>query len=817
MKDISIVKSNISKMIDQNAPESDIDRYIELEGYTLDDIRNYKNSTKKEDIDRVEAALRTGYQGATFGFGDEITAAGRVLGAKALGSDDSFKDLYKLAKGEEREKLKQAEEKYPVQSFATELTGGLITGVPGIAKINPFSGSGAITKKLSSVGNLASKGAVAGGIAGLGETDNITDLSQTGKDVTEGAVTGAIATPIFVGGVKLAGKGANAIARLKNIFKNNTDRDVAAEIIAKNIPKSEIKKGLQQINDAEIPLGTKMNLPTVGIDIETPEFESLLKTTVNKFPDAKRIAADFAKGRTKEAYDRINYNLDKISRRNGYDDIDKLKQEMGVITKPLYEIADEKNIPIPQFQYKTIKTTEGPVTTKISRVDKSFDSQSDINDKTESLENYLKTSSKNVEANPLNKKLTIEGENYLNSSKGTSKSSEGTKNLNNVTRTQTRTIQEGDKNIIEKRKIINFDDLSPKDKLIANQLEDVKNDELFRVGSNAMKSLGYKSEINSTDDLINLKIALDKQFAGTSNPNLQRRISLYNKKINGLIGELVPERKTADEIYSKYMKVIDAGEEGKNFKNMNDYDIKKLMNSYDANQKEYFKATVKEDLLRDVSKYIKKNDSRGAEAIFGDLSKQNKVKQLFGNDAKGFDKFKKTMLEEIEYNETLDKLGLKGIDVAKEENAIPNLVGRGIAFVAAGGKTGAAFEIGRTIDKALLKKYKGLNKSTSQSLAKAFTNRFSTISSLEKALKTAEGAEQKKLIEKIINDIAPVIIATQVDKLIGTANASNSNITQDQIKKSILQRGEKLPSSKIPEKEAEKEARFIKQRYYRGQ
>src|SRR3990167_904408 len=42
MADLGKIKGNVSKMVQMNAPESDIDSYIQAEGVTLDDVKNYR-------------------------------------------------------------------------------------------------------------------------------------------------------------------------------------------------------------------------------------------------------------------------------------------------------------------------------------------------------------------------------------------------------------------------------------------------------------------------------------------------------------------------------------------------------------------------------------------------------------------------------------------------------------------------------------------------------------------------------------------------------------------------------------------------------
>lgn len=73
MADIAKIKRNIGKMIDANAPESDIDAYIASEGVTLDEIRNFKPPMSLEegaakaraDIADVGKGVASGLAGGT--------------------------------------------------------------------------------------------------------------------------------------------------------------------------------------------------------------------------------------------------------------------------------------------------------------------------------------------------------------------------------------------------------------------------------------------------------------------------------------------------------------------------------------------------------------------------------------------------------------------------------------------------------------------------------------------------------------------------------------------------------------------------------
>lgn len=55
MADLARIKRNVAKMASMNAPEEDIDGYIESEGVTIDDVRNYRELQPLTDEQRAQA------------------------------------------------------------------------------------------------------------------------------------------------------------------------------------------------------------------------------------------------------------------------------------------------------------------------------------------------------------------------------------------------------------------------------------------------------------------------------------------------------------------------------------------------------------------------------------------------------------------------------------------------------------------------------------------------------------------------------------------------------------------------------------------
>lgn len=125
---------------------------------------------------RGMTALRSGLQGMTFGAGDEIVAAG----VSALRPDLD----YSQALEQERSRLAQGRQKFPVTATGSEIAGGVATGVAATSGIAPAQtlvgkfgqavgiggASGAAYGGLSAEGGPAErgKGAMLGGLIGAG-------------------------------------------------------------------------------------------------------------------------------------------------------------------------------------------------------------------------------------------------------------------------------------------------------------------------------------------------------------------------------------------------------------------------------------------------------------------------------------------------------------------------------------------------------------------------------------------------------------------------------------------------------------------------
>lgn len=180
MPDLKLPDGRIVKNVPEGISKQQIEQKLLSSGYLTGDE---KWLTPKMSMG--EAAFTTATN--PFGFGDEIKAGisagvAKLFGGAATQNID-IGDLYREARTAERVKLEKARQDRPLTSFAGQI----------------FSDVGVAGKSLKTLGldgqgfRTAVKGnASLGGVSALGETENLTNIPQTLKDVATGTVAGGI-------------------------------------------------------------------------------------------------------------------------------------------------------------------------------------------------------------------------------------------------------------------------------------------------------------------------------------------------------------------------------------------------------------------------------------------------------------------------------------------------------------------------------------------------------------------------------------------------------------------------------------------------
>lgn len=132
--DLARVKRNVAKMAAQNAPEADIDGYIASEGVTIEDVRNFRQSsalhTQRPATTSEQPYDTNGAGGSKF----RITAPdGRkfhVTGENADGALEALREHLGGAHGQADQQTRAESVTSGLNDAAHVATGGLIEGVP---------------------------------------------------------------------------------------------------------------------------------------------------------------------------------------------------------------------------------------------------------------------------------------------------------------------------------------------------------------------------------------------------------------------------------------------------------------------------------------------------------------------------------------------------------------------------------------------------------------------------------------------------------------------------------------------------------------
>jgi len=229
----------------------------------------------------ASAIGRGALQGATLGFSDEISGA-----LESLFTDKS----YKQARDESRAANQAAAEAHPVATAASELGAGLLTPIPGLGAI-----------KGAGIAAHAARGAIAGGVAGLGGS-NAEDFRTQATD--------AIGSALLGGAIGAVGGGiGNALS--KSGAKSDELAIKALAGAESNESRAAWQKSKRMVNN--------------------PETKQILSEPV-------KVTSESGKASTTSLRDVAGAEPDKIQEVVQHQ-VDKIGQE----TRPIYARADEKS------------------------------------------------------------------------------------------------------------------------------------------------------------------------------------------------------------------------------------------------------------------------------------------------------------------------------------------------------------------------------------------------------------------------------------------------------------------------------------------
>lgn len=248
------------------------------------------------------------WEGATFGFGDEIDAAiaGGVTGAKnlatrALGGKPAYSagEAFNAVENQERVNAAAYETNHPMANFASELFGGLLTG-GGPAK-GFIEGGGSVASRMGrSALTGAGYGALAGAGSGQGE-DFVSGSYNRLKGALEASPLGAAIGLVPGAAAELTGPAKRAMGYAGRAFRSvfQSIAGKTPEDAIKTMKPEELKKVQEQA----------LNYVKQVIDQSGGKVENLTKDTAHL--QGKPVTSA-------EAIGRVGQNqLASIARRSG--------------------------------------------------------------------------------------------------------------------------------------------------------------------------------------------------------------------------------------------------------------------------------------------------------------------------------------------------------------------------------------------------------------------------------------------------------------------------------------------------------------------
>jgi hypothetical protein len=335
MADIAKVKRNIQRMIDQNAPESDIDAYVASEGTTPEELRAAGPSapelsygeTAMDMLKSAGSGLVTGGEMLVGGMGDAQQATGDAMGwltGKMGMSPENQQRASSIAQrmaipgivtqAPRTPMLKQGVEAMTGPQYETKTTAGDYARTIGEFAPNALLGPGGMGRKaaMTVIPALAAEGG-----SKLAEATGNPELAPYAK------VGGAL-----LGGVAAAGRGN---APMKKMIKDAPDVSTVA---------SMTKQAYDKLDDAKIVFDPKAYKSTaMKIQTDLRKHGLLVEDTGDIASTLKDIVARAKKVNGWNEVDAIRKRLGKIASSTNPDNATDAARA-SIIVKHLDDLVD---------------------------------------------------------------------------------------------------------------------------------------------------------------------------------------------------------------------------------------------------------------------------------------------------------------------------------------------------------------------------------------------------------------------------------------------------------------------------------------------
>lgn len=308
--------------------------------------------TKKDGgsvFDYANNLARSASQGITFGFGDEIAAAGDAAVSKITGDNRSFSDLYDENLGRERDLLEEFRETNPVSAAGGEIAGaigGAVATGPAAAA-NRLMAGGAST--LGRMGRGALAGGAYGGAYGFGAGEG--GAGERAENAAEGAGIGAVVGAAAVPAVDLVSSGVRRAAQalLDRYGRTEAGQRKVIDAIAK-AHGGDTRKGLAAVK-AALEKGDDLSIADVGgVNVQRQA-----DAVANVAGESSQIADDFISRRLAGRGDRLRAAADNLApSANITAKADALTAQATNASRPLYEKAVNPSQLIPDEQFSAL-------------------------------------------------------------------------------------------------------------------------------------------------------------------------------------------------------------------------------------------------------------------------------------------------------------------------------------------------------------------------------------------------------------------------------------------------------------------------------
>lgn len=229
--DLSAIKSNVQRMIEQDAPEADIDEYLSLEGVTPEQLQG-AGDPRNNAMGKLDAVVRGAADMLSFGGADEFAATMDAFTQPVFGrgSDGAnFSERYDKNLAEQRGIDQSDYENRFGYRLGGQVAGG-VTGGAGVARQGLSFGANAI-KGGQGLGKItagsAADGLIMGGLHGFGSGEGGLDRAK------QAALGGALGLGLGAATPLVLGAGGWMLRKAISPFKTSPERVAMADALTR--------------------------------------------------------------------------------------------------------------------------------------------------------------------------------------------------------------------------------------------------------------------------------------------------------------------------------------------------------------------------------------------------------------------------------------------------------------------------------------------------------------------------------------------------------------------------------------------------------